>query len=457
MTLVLLTISAVSALAFIGIVAWRPMIGVITLVLTVPLAGLGRGTVVPLLRVTEVILLLVVAGVLLYLLPRRSRRPITALDLAVAGFAIGSVLIPWLVLVLTHAETDLDQWRAVLAPAQYFALYLVFSRVEVSGRGLRLILNVAMATSVVIGLTAVAELANVPGVRDFVHTFFPPAPGSKGTDLVYRPTSLLEHFSAVGAFGVLTFCLSLSLATVHHSGFSRKWLSLVMAVNAAAVLVSQTYAPALGLVVAVAVTFWYFRRLPRQLAVVAAALLLGLALFSTQISARLHEQFPVGSGWLATPESLQTRSAYWSAFFLPALADHFWSGSGTIVPSEVPDQLVDYVDNEYLRQGFRAGAPGILLLVAVFIVIGATAWRVRASPGPWRRALGAASLASVLALALIGMTAEYLTFAGVSQQFWMMVGLLAALTRAVAPRRPITLAISSTAGPPVSWPAPVSA
>ncbi len=427
MTRDLLTFYALSALALIGLVAWRPLVGVCALVLAVPLAGLGRGTVVPLLRVNEVVALLVVAGVLLHQLPRRQRRPISGTDLAVGSFVGGSILIPWMVLFLSHEAVDLDRWRIVLGPAQYLALYLIFSRAQLSERDLRLILNVAMGTSVIIGLVAIAEMADVPGVRDLVHTFYSPAPGSTPADAVYRPTSFLEHFSAVGAFALLNFSLALSLATFRHPAFSGKWLTLVVTINAAAVLASQTYATALGLGVAAIAIVWYGRRVPRQLSATAAALLLGLLVFSAQLSARLEQQFPASGAGL-TPESLQTRVDYWREFFIPALAEHIQWGTGTVIPTEVPDRLTAFVDNEYLQQGFRAGVPGILLLFGILIVIGFAARRSRTHPDLWLRALGGTSLAAVLTFALIGTTAQYLTFAGVAQQFWMIVGLLSGRT-----------------------------
>ena len=50
-----------------------------------------------------------------------------------------------------------------------------------------------------------------------------------------------------------------------------------------------------------------------------------------------------------------------------------------------------------------------------------------------QRALGAAVLASVVSIALMELTSEYLTFTSVSQEFWMLVGLGAA---AAAQSRP---------------------
>ena len=54
---------------------------------------------------------------------------------------------------------------------------------------------------------------------------------------MYRPTSLLGHFSAVGAFALFNMILAVALAAARHRGFSSVWLGVVMALNVAAMLV----------------------------------------------------------------------------------------------------------------------------------------------------------------------------------------------------------------------------
>jgi len=72
----------------------RPALACAVLAVAIPLtAGLGRGTVVPVLRVNEALLLVVAAGVVLGRLPRRRELPFGGLDLAVLAFCLGSVLI----------------------------------------------------------------------------------------------------------------------------------------------------------------------------------------------------------------------------------------------------------------------------------------------------------------------------------------------------------------------------
>jgi hypothetical protein len=401
--------------------------------LAIPLtAGLGRDTLIPQLRPSEAIAMAVLAGLILHRLWRPRSIVFTGLDLAVVGFALGSVLIPTLVLLLTPISAGLETWRTVLSPIQYLAVYVVFSRCEPSQGATRMILNLMMLASVVVAAISVAELLQ-PSVRTAIAVYYE-TPILPGWDLVYRPTSLLGHFSAVGAFGLMSFTAALALAANRVPGFNAAWLSLVMFVNIVSLLVSETWAPLVALPVVVALVFVFSRRIPPHAWLVFGVVVGSAILLWPFLSGRVDQQqvFVGGGASLSVPETLQWRVRYWQEFFLPAASDNIWFGSGTTIPSMVPERINTFVDNEYLYAVFRAGLLGVALLLGVFATIGLVGWRERFSPAPAARAMGAVCLATVIAMALMGATSEYLTFAAVSQLFWMQIGLLAAL-RSPAP------------------------
>ena len=62
----------------------------------------------------------------------------------------------------------------------------------------------------------------------------------------------------------------------------------------------------------------------------------------------------------------------------------------------------------------------------MLVTIGIVGWRNRAAPDPMVGAIGATAVAYVIGLAIMGATGEYLTYAGVAQQFWMLIGVLGA-------------------------------
>jgi hypothetical protein len=307
--------------------------------------------------------------------------------------------------------------------------------VELSEQDLRGLLQVTMVASVIVAVVALAEAANVPGVHQAITTYYPPsAPEPPGTYV--RPSSLLAHYSAVGAFGVINLILALSLAAARPRGFNDFWLAVVIALNAMATLATQTQAPILAMPLAALLVFVHLHRIPRQFWLAPLAMLGAAVALWPAVQARLQEQLgPGGSGSGGIlPESMHTRIGYWQDFFLPSLLNHGpWLGTGTLIPSDVPRPLISFVDNGYLWMAFRAGLVGVVLMVLLLVAIMSVGWRLRRASLPIERALGATVLASTVSIALMELTSEYLTFTSVTQEFWMLVGLAAAATLRAEP------------------------
>jgi O-antigen ligase len=425
-------LALVAALALLALTAWRPAIGLAVYAFSISLTtGLGRGTLVPVLRPNEAILLVVVCGLALHYLPRRQRRPITSLDMAIGAYTLGVVVISSLVLVLSRSARlfDPDTLRGILSPLQLLLVYVVYSRVELTSRAVQAVLNLTMLASIFVSVLAVAELVNLPGARVFGESYYPPAVNLYNAfEPGYRPISTLGHYSAVGAFATVNYMLALTLSSMRHPAFPRLWLGLVMVANLAGLVASLTWAPLLALPLVTGLVLWYGRHVPRQFGLTLAALAIALLVLWPAVSSRGAAQGVLSSGGsnLVIPESFAYRIRVWQAFFMPALADNLLLGTGTVIPSEVPTPLTNFVDNEYLREGFRAGIVGIALLLTMFVTVAVMAVRSRASPDPMRRSLAAACLGMVVFFAFVGLTAEYLFFAGVSQEFAMLLGLFSA-------------------------------
>jgi hypothetical protein len=442
-----LGLGILACVALLAFTIWRPAIGCSVFAFSIALTtGLGRGTIVPLLRPNEVILVVVIVGLVVYHLRRPGGHPITTLDLALGSYTIGTVVIAFLDLFIPHSAllTDPILFRGNLAPLQFLAVYLLFSRTALSSRGVKAVLDLTMLASIVVSLIAVVELAS-PGFRGIIEGYYPPQPPLTGGEPLYRPISTLGHYAAVGAFGTINYTLALALATHRHPGFPRPWLTLVMIVNLAGLVASLTWAPLLVLPFVTGAVLWHGRRVPGELGVTVLALAMAFVVLWPAVSARSAQQglsLSGASGGAAVPQTFNFRVQHWQEFYLPALMDHLWLGTGNALPSEVPPSLFNYVDNEYIREGFRAGIVGLTLLVTMMGAIGWLGWRGRASPDPTQRTLGAACLAMAGFFLLVGLTGEYLYFAGVTQEFAMLVGLAGAL-RLGEPR----LALPAVAAP----------
>ncbi len=434
-TVLALTAATAAGGLFLGTI-WRPWIGCAALALIVPLTGgLSRGSVIPVLRVSEALVLLVAAALAVQLLPRSSRLRFTGLDLVVVTFCLASTLIPASLVTLRVPDAELEDWRLVLSPLQFLLVYMVFSRSVLGERERRVVLNLIMLASLPIAAVAVAQYADLHSARAAINQLYP-APPLPSWDPVYRPTSLLGHYSALGAYGLLNFTIALALAALRHPGYPGWWLTVVMSANLASLLVAETYAPILALPVAGLAVVALLRRIPwRRLAFLPVAAVAGVAAFWPSVSGRLTEQELIGSaaGGLI-PQTMQTRVDYWTGFFLPGWLRHgLWLGTGTILPPEVPRRLYSAVDNGYLAMGFRAGLLGLAIFLLLLITIAVVAYRSRASDDATWRAVGAVCFAAVASVVLLELTADYLSFTTVSQEFWMLVGLLAALGGAGQP------------------------
>ncbi len=453
-----LVAAAVVALALFWLAARRPPLAFAVLMLLVPLTtGLSRGALIPLLKPSEAALAVVVAGVIWHRLQEPGGQDLNWIDVAVGLFAAVGVTVPTFVLLLNHAQADTDTWRVILAPLQLLAVYGLFSRTRMSEGDLRMMLGAAMLAGALVGVIAVAELIDVPGVRAALDPYYvsytsdqASVASSSGS---YRPYSLVGHYSAVGGLCLLNFILGTALAAVGRPGFPAPVLVAFMLANALGIVASETLAPLVLLPLAAVAIPVLYRRISREMLVIVAALGAGLFALWPAVSARATAQGLLSGGQLifVMPETMQNRVRLWDEFILPALRDHFWLGTGTLIPDTVPGPLTQYVDSEYLWAGFRAGVPGIATLVLMLAVIARIGLSERRSSDPWRRAIGPSAGFAAIALLLMGVTAQYLTFGGIVQEVGMLVGLLTALSLNREAARPAVQRLPAPAfGTPVA-------
>src|SRR5437762_1686405 len=87
------------------------------------------------------------------------------------------------------------------------------------------------ALTFVVAAVAVLEVAS-PSFHDLVSRFYEESPIASW-DPVFRPSSLVTHYSAVAGFALLSGSLAVSLLVVRHRHFPTPWLVLVILANGA--------------------------------------------------------------------------------------------------------------------------------------------------------------------------------------------------------------------------------
>src|SRR5690348_4741397 len=436
-----IVVALVAASVLIALASRRPLLGVAAAVILVPLtAGIPPGTLVPVLRPDQLVILAVVCGLVGHRVTGKRVTPLGSMDVAVGAYAVGSTAIPLLVLTLTQYPATSSVWAAVLGPAWFVVAYVISARLASSPEGIRTVLGAAMAAGVAVAAIAVAEVADVAGTRSLVQTVFPAEVLSD-----FRPGSTLGSFSAVGASGVMTFALGLGLAATRFRGFSRWWLALVMSAGVAGAFAAQSWSALLVLPVVTLAVVGYARRVPAELIGAVVVVVAGLVLIGPQIAASFGGQHVITAHGYVVPESPAGLIRYWGQYIAPSLSAQAWFGTGAVVPGSVPAVLAALADNEYISAVFRAGVVGVVLLLAMEVSIGALALGVRASREPDERALGAVALAVATILLLLGTTGQYLGAGGLAEEVALVVGATAVAIQSGAGR------VASSAFTPARW------
>ena len=210
---------AAAAAALVLVVALRPALGAwLVLGLTPLLVGVDRGAVLPLLRPSEALLLLVAAGVGLRrlhgwsrggpLLPWRVGR----LDGALVGLALSASALPLIAMWVRGDAIEGDDVLYALQLWKYLLLYAVVRAAVQTEAEVRGALFALLAGGVCVALVGLAQVLGVPGVRDVLAAYFAPFERTSAVDHL-RATATLASSQATA--DVMTFSLVIVLGCLH--------------------------------------------------------------------------------------------------------------------------------------------------------------------------------------------------------------------------------------------------
>jgi O-antigen ligase len=428
-----LVIALLLLLVVIGAVALtsRPyLLGALVLSAVPATSGLLRGGILPVVKISEALVLF--SGVfVLVLRPSYQRLRWSRLDTSVAAFAVVS-----LVLGVAHIPGDpqplASALRVVLRPALLFVIYRVVAAGISNAHQLRRALRWALVLTVPVSSLTILQYANVPGIR----TALINAVGSPGLMPVatkhgsVRATGPFPIWHSLDGY-LLPFVL-LAIALLLESGqtvLRRRWLVLIVAMDCAALVTSLTLAVGIGLVLGVLILGFLYRRTLRILAVMGAAAAAATLLFLPALQLRYEQQFGTSSSvsTSSTPQTLSYRLQIWHDQFLPVIEAHPVLGYANHLP---PDAAFQHTDNEYLTLLLRGGVP--LVLAAGVMVVGVAAGGARLSRdarSPEARALGRAVAAAAVCPVLMGVVWPYITNAGFGEAWLGLAGAVRAMNR----------------------------
>ncbi|KGM12172.1 hypothetical protein [Cellulomonas bogoriensis] len=420
---------AVAGAALLALAVWRrPVVAAVVVAAVVPaLSGLGRGLVIPGLKISEVLLL--GCAVVVFLRRPEGWRRFSATDAGLGLFAVAGIGFG-----IYHQLRGVEGYpdmllRAGLLPAFLFATWWTASRAVRNREDLVLVLRWVLGLSLLPALVGLAQYADVPGVREVllvtVGEGLLPLPG----EINPRVTGPFTIAHSFGGYLIVPVVLATVLLLRGDRTVLRRWqLLTVLAVDVAALVLAVTVTFFFWVPFAVLVAAAVVRRLGRAILLLAVLAAVVGALFSTALDARMEEQTTPAAGTTEglLPQTVQYRMLVWERDYLPLLSRAAGVGIGIDTPSSVQ---FDSTENQYLTLVLRGGVGLLLAAVVGLVALGARARRTARSRDGTESAAAATVLGILLFLPFAALIWPYLTNAGFPQSLLGFAGAALAADR----------------------------
>lgn len=356
-----LAVAGVVAVAIFAMVAWRPVLALLSYLLTLPfLAGVDRGQWLPLLRPNEALLVLVLfgalaGGLLRYMRGARLQLRVTRWDVAVAGFfvlAIGWPVSSMLVRGLVPSGQDL----AALLPAAKLAALVVLGRLTVrTSKDLLWCLWLIVGGAVVIAAMSVLQVLGIEPVVGLIDTYYPVLPRDP-----HRATTTLSNAIATGDF-VLGGTVLLLMAGLR--GLIGRARLVCLPVLAVGLVAAGQFSTWIGAMIVGAVVLHRYPPLRKKAVRIIPVIALAMVVAAPALFDRLND-FSNSSG---APTSWLVRWVNVRDLYLPPLFEQKGfvlgvSPNSVLVPPDTWRDVV-YLESGYLQLLWMGGIP----LLAGFI------------------------------------------------------------------------------------------
>jgi hypothetical protein len=402
------------------------------------LAGVERGTVVPLVRLNEALLLALVCGVLALPLLRWVRsgrglpRPQHVLDVLVPLLAAAGSVTPLLWMYARARDISVDD---VLYAATLWKLALIYAVVRVvirNARTARTVLLGAVAGALLVGAVGLLQAVGVGPVIDVLTVLTPPADDGYSID-GSRAMSTLGNPIAFG--DVMIFSALIAAALALRARENRALLTAAAAFLLLCALASGQISVLIGVVVA-AIAFTVATRIVSRSVLVGAAVgIVALPLLQPVVAARLGSTdprtgLPVSwTGRYGRLENLQT-------YFWPDIgSDWNWLlgvRPAARMPGAEPWRDWVYIESGYTWLLWGGGLPLLAMALALLAAAVGTGRRLRTAAEPVPAAIGITLFSAAVALAVLMVFDPHLTLRGGAELLFVLLALAAGSDRPAA-------------------------
>ncbi|MGH3855455.1 MAG: hypothetical protein ACRDR6_18585 [Pseudonocardiaceae bacterium] len=421
----LLALTVIGVLAVLGLfaaAAYRPIFATYAYLGTLPLiAGINAGTLIPLVRPNEALLVVVLAGALAgaYLRWCRGERVALQLyqfDVPLGVFLLMSTAWPLLSLVLRGHTPAISDLAAVLPVSKLVAVYLLVRCTVTTEAQLVRCFRVVLWPGAVVAVIAILQTLHVGPVVSLLQTFW--APDSNAAALAERGTATLGSPLATGDYIII--CLILVICCGARGLLGRRERLALGLVLSAGVLAAGQFSTWISAVVAAGLILWRFDPVRRNAIRFLWLVPVSLALGAPALIGRLQgfSEFGVPPSWIGRWNNLST-------FYLPRFG--FINVLLGVSPNEVlpaPETWRDviYLESGYLEFLWIGGIPLLAAFLWLSVVVLRRTSQLMAQPG----ALGAAAATLWVCwgfLIIITVLDPHLTLRGTGDLFFMLMAM----------------------------------
>jgi len=421
-------IIGVAAIALVTAVALRPPVGVYLLIVVTPLvAGIDRGSMVPLLRPNELLDVIIGAGLVVGgLLRMRSgaipQLRIKPVDRTILLVAVTSSIIPLAWMLLRGQTIESDDLLYSVMVWKYYGVYLIARMSVRTDKEIRNCLWLSMVAAAIVSIIAILQSLNVSFVTGFLGKYYVDY-GYAASVSEGRGGATLSLPIAVA--DLLTFNLAIAVGFLARSRSYRRVLVVMSVLFVIGVLSAGEFSGVIGLLLGIVVMAVVTHR-ARLVALLAPVLVVGALLLRSVVGARLSG-FQSASG---LPNSWSERWWALTTIFWPQLFSHgnFILGVRPAARVATASRAAGYI---WIESGYTwlLWAGGIPLLVAFMYFLWKNVHLNLAVARVARDSTGVAAFAVVVALSVVGVLMiidPHLTYRGSADLMFVLLGLATA-------------------------------
>jgi len=408
-----------------GLVMARPAAAAYMLIFLTPLiVGVNAGSVIPLLRPNEALMVLFAGVISVRWLARvrtgdRRWPKLDAIDISLIALGLTSSILPLIMMVARQRAIGSDDLLYSLVLWKLMAEYVIVRSVITTREQAMRCLVLSMASGAIVCVIGILQSLNKFGVPALLAKYYAPLNVTSALS-IGRGSSLLALPAAVADLAILNLAIAVALIS---RGSRWRWMLGGLAVSYAfGVVAAAEFSTLIGMIVAIAVIV-ILTRSGRIIAFAIPVAIIGAVLLWPVIEIRLSG-FQSASGlpisWLTRLHNLET-------YFWPTLSSDFNWVLGVRPSARViaPDQEYGYVwiESGYTWLLWGGGIP----LLASYIAFAVACIRKGWSFARRADAAGAAgtALAAVMCSQLFLMLFDpHLTYRGSGDMLFMLLALV---------------------------------